>query len=487
MARVQSTLGVFNDLNLGPLRYAHSNANWVGDSGSPAGTGTSNSVAYQVGNIVVSNDQSWIALVDNDNIEPGSADDIDIWQSLELGITDQSGTTVENRVFRELTFGDNLNVTPDANDPNAATVTVNLSGASADFSLPVLLTSLDPQIVQSTINPFLFDASFTPNAPTTDPILASGGIAATLGDFENSSTLASNFPNGTVFRSFTATAEIFNLPSRNADGTSPVIVEVIDPVGTAPDFNGATVNVSSADVTTDITSLFSDVNGVVFTPSDLIIRVQNYLPDEINTLTFRITFEAVRTFNGELVELVKNFLFGYEPPVFGLYEEVEFFSSADANLAFLSDRGNIEQGIRTGRNSGLILDENGITQPAVGFGAFEGSFTREYGIDVDTTRVVANSTPTTANPNGVPITAPFINNEGDLFATEDLFFLIDSRVTDVNFSSGLINLDFIQMMNPDGTPFVFEEAWYVYQVTEYSGTGNLVIALTGTNVIPPAP
>ena len=68
MARPNSTIGVFSDLDLGSSNTVLSNFNWVGDSSS----GSGDAVAYRQGNIVFHNNDLWRATSNNENAEPGT-------------------------------------------------------------------------------------------------------------------------------------------------------------------------------------------------------------------------------------------------------------------------------------------------------------------------------------------------------------------------------------------------------------------------------
>jgi len=67
------------DLNMQGRTVVANDQRWKGDSSSPSGEGTTNSIAYRVGDIVIHNNVLWIALRDNDNIEPTANNSRD-WQ-----------------------------------------------------------------------------------------------------------------------------------------------------------------------------------------------------------------------------------------------------------------------------------------------------------------------------------------------------------------------------------------------------------------------
>ena len=79
MARAFNTIGVFGDLNLGPSSSILTDFRWVGDTSVP-GQATADTIRYPVGAIVAHNDLMFVALVENDNVEPGS--DATMWEAL---------------------------------------------------------------------------------------------------------------------------------------------------------------------------------------------------------------------------------------------------------------------------------------------------------------------------------------------------------------------------------------------------------------------
>ena len=83
MARGFSTIGVFNDLSVGTGNYVHSAVTWVGGDPNNRGTGNTDSIQYNVGDLVVHNGQLWVAAQQNDNVEP--ADGAAEWTA--VGVT----------------------------------------------------------------------------------------------------------------------------------------------------------------------------------------------------------------------------------------------------------------------------------------------------------------------------------------------------------------------------------------------------------------
>ena len=78
MARNDLRFAQITDLDL-QGRYGHSDLRWVGDT-ADAGNPTFNSIAYQQGDVVVYEGHLYIALSDNDNIQPST--NPGVWQNL---------------------------------------------------------------------------------------------------------------------------------------------------------------------------------------------------------------------------------------------------------------------------------------------------------------------------------------------------------------------------------------------------------------------
>ena len=72
MARGFNTIGVFGDLNVGDGSTILADFTWNGDT-TQEGTATQDTTNYIAGSIVTHNDRIWVARIDNDNFEPGSA------------------------------------------------------------------------------------------------------------------------------------------------------------------------------------------------------------------------------------------------------------------------------------------------------------------------------------------------------------------------------------------------------------------------------
>ena len=72
MARPFNTIGIQGDLDIGAEGSLLSNYNWVGVPGT-MGPVQNRSIAYYEGSIVVYQDTMYVALIDNDNVEPGQA------------------------------------------------------------------------------------------------------------------------------------------------------------------------------------------------------------------------------------------------------------------------------------------------------------------------------------------------------------------------------------------------------------------------------
>jgi len=86
MARPAGNLGTNQDLDLGSTGYARSYVTWVGGN-----TSAVDNAFYYTGNLVVHNDEIYIALMDNENVEPGLTASATTWRS--LGSTTSASTT----------------------------------------------------------------------------------------------------------------------------------------------------------------------------------------------------------------------------------------------------------------------------------------------------------------------------------------------------------------------------------------------------------